>query len=338
MIKEILEKLTEGEDLSIDESFNIMLKVMEGEISPILLSGFLMALKAKGETPEEIAGFAKAMREKSVKLNSDKNLTIDVCGTGGDNSGTFNISTATAFVIAGSGIKVAKHGNRSISSNSGSADVLMELGVNIEMGFEKSQQALDEIGISFLFAPKYHPAMKHAARTRKELNTRTVFNKLGPLTNPASVTKQIIGTFSNDTSRLLSEAAKFLDYEKVSFICNDDKYDEILLDNNTTVFIYDTESKNGNETISNSDFNYPIVNKDQVKGGSPMDNAKIIFSLFKECEPEEVFNTVCANAAYAIYSTGFSKSLSESVEMAEESIKSGKAFEKLKRLADISNR
>jgi anthranilate phosphoribosyltransferase len=338
MIKEILEKVTAGENLTIDESFNTMIKVMEGEISPILLSGFLMALKSKGETPGEIAGFAKAMREKSVKINSDREVTIDVCGTGGDNSGTFNISTATAFVVAGTGIKVAKHGNKSISSSSGSADVLRELGVNVEMDYEKSQQALDEIGITFLFAPKYHPAMKHAAQTRKELSTRTVFNILGPLTNPAGVSKQFIGTFSNKTSKLLSEAAEFLDYEKVSFVCNDDKYDEILLDDDTEVFIYDSKNSCGKETISNSDFNYPVVNKDEIKGGSPMDNAKIIFSLFKKPEPGGIFKTVCANTAYAIYSTGFSNSLRESVDMAEGSINSGKAFEKLKRLADISNK
>ncbi len=338
MIRKILDKVTAGENLTIDESFVSMLQVMDSEVSPAILSGFLMALKLKGETPEEVAGFAKAMREKSVKLNSDKEVTIDVCGTGGDNSGTFNISTATAFVVAGTGIKVAKHGNKSISSNSGSADVLKELGINIEMDFEKSQLALDEIGITFLFAPKYHPAMKHAAQTRKELKTRTVFNILGPLTNPAGVSKQLIGTFNNKTSQLLSEAASHLEYEKVSFICNDNKYDEILLDNDTVVYIYDLNSRNGEKAISNSDFNYSIVNKNEIKGGSPIDNAKLIFDLFKEHKPGGIFNTVAANAAYSIYSTGFSNSLQESIYMAEESINSGKAFEKLKRLVDISNK
>ena len=180
MIKKMLQKIIDGKSLTLEEATHVMNEIMTGKVNPSLLSGILVALKSKGETAEEIAGFALAMRENSIKLNNTDDNVIDVCGTGGDSSGTFNISTAVAFVVAGAGVKVAKHGNRSISSNCGSADVLTELGVNINQPAETSAKALEEIGITFLFAPKYHPAMKHAAQVRRELGTKTIFNLLGP--------------------------------------------------------------------------------------------------------------------------------------------------------------
>ena len=190
MIKYYIEKVIDKENLTIKEAYDAMDKIMSGEVNPSQLAGFLIALKSKGETAEEIGGFANAMRNKSIKLDVEGENIIDVCGTGGDYSGTFNISTTTAFIVAGAGIKVAKHGNRSISSNSGSADVLSELGININLNAEQSQRALTKVGISFLFAPNFHPAMKYAAPVRKELGIKTVFNLLGPLTNPANTKKQ----------------------------------------------------------------------------------------------------------------------------------------------------
>ena len=169
MIKEFTEKIAAGSSLSIDEAFDSMSLIMNGEESPVQTAGFLVALKCKGESFEEVAGFAKSMREKSIKIKADDADVIDVCGTGGDSSGTFNISTAAAFIAAGAGITAAKHGNRSVSSSSGSADVLQELGIKIDLGPAESEKVLNEIGIAFLFAPVYHPAMKHAAPVRKEL-------------------------------------------------------------------------------------------------------------------------------------------------------------------------
>jgi anthranilate phosphoribosyltransferase len=238
MIKQYLEKVIEKENLTFDESFTIMNEVMTGNVNNSLLAGFLIALKAKGETPAEVAGFANAMRNNCIKIECDDENAIDVCGTGGDNSGTFNISTAVAFTAAGAGVKVAKHGNRSISSKSGSADVLQNLGVNINLSRDESERALKEIGIAFLFAPLYHPAMKYAAPVRKELAVKTVFNMLGPLTNPAGVKKQLIGTFNRKAAKTMSEAAKYLDFEKACFICSNDSYDEIYLGDITEIHEY----------------------------------------------------------------------------------------------------
>src|SRR3989304_7186624 len=214
-----LEKLLENFDLSFAESYNLMNEIMQGSINNSHLSGILIALKLKGESAEEIAGFASAMRENSQKIICDDENMIDVCGTGGDNSGSFNISTAVAFTVAGAGVKVAKHGNRSISSKSGSADVLEELGININLSKEQSEEALDKVGMAFLFAPLYHPAMKHAGQVRKELGIKTVFNMLGPLTNPAGVKRQMIGTFSIKAAETMCEAAKYLGHKKVCFVC-----------------------------------------------------------------------------------------------------------------------
>ena len=234
MIKSYLNKIVEKENLSLAESYDAMLRIMSGDVSNILLSAFLIALKSKGETADEVAGFVRAMRDKSLKINVDD--AIDVCGTGGDSSNTFNISTAVAFVVAGAGIKVAKHGNRSVSSNSGSADVLKELGVNIEMNPQNAENTLSKIGITFLFAPLYHPAMKYAAETRKELGTRTVFNIIGPLTNPASVKRQLVGTFNNTTAKLLCDASENLEYDRIKIICNANRFDEVLLNDETKSF------------------------------------------------------------------------------------------------------
>ncbi len=244
MIKNMLDKLVTGTGLSLEEARQVMNEIMKGNVNHSLLAGLLIALKVKGESAEEVAGFTIAMRERGIKLNYPDDNVIDVCGTGGDNSGTFNISTAAAFVAAGAGVKVAKHGNRSISSNCGSADVLSELGVNINLTAEKSIEALNKIGITFLFAPQYHPAMKYAAQVRKELGTKTIFNLLGPLTNPAGVKKQIIGTYNNNASELYSQAAQYLDFEKVCFLCAGNKYDEIILDQKTKMIEYNKDGLN----------------------------------------------------------------------------------------------
>jgi anthranilate phosphoribosyltransferase len=306
-----------------------MTEIMSGEVNNSHIAGFLIALKSKGERPVEVAGFAKAMQEKSIRIICDDENVIDVCGTGGDNSGSFNISTAATFVAAGAGVKVAKHGNRSISSKSGSADVLQALGVNINMTKEQSEESLNKIGIAFLFAPLYHPAMKYAAPVRKELCIKTVFNMLGPLTNPARVKKQIIGTFSLKAASIMAEAAKFLDLQKVCFLCGSDKYDEIYLGDNTDVHEYNAGKEIKSYTLSNKSFDYPLIHFDDIKGDTPEVNAQIILNIFERKVQNGAFHTVTANTALALYAADYSNNLEECKRAAENSILSGAAMAKL---------
>lgn len=332
MIKQYLQKVIEKEDLSFDESYSAMIEIMDGNVNNSHLAGFLIALKSKGEHPAEIAGFATAMKEKGIKITCNDNNAIDVCGTGGDNSGSFNISTATAFVVSAAGIKVAKHGNRSISSLCGSADVLQELGINIDLPKEKSEEALDKIGITFLFAPNYHPAMKYASAVRKELGMKTVFNMLGPLTNPANVKRQIIGVFNSNAAKTMAEAAKFLDFEKVCFLCSDDKYDEIYLVDTTVIHEYNRGEEIKSYSISNETFNYPKIDSVSIKGGTREMNAKIILDVFENKRSNGAFHTIAANSAFALYAAGYSDSIQECQMAAENSIKSGAALSKLNEL------
>ncbi len=337
MIKQYLEKIIEKEDLAFDEAFNAMNEVMTGNVNNSLLAGFLVALKAKGETPAEVAGFAKAMRNNCIKIECDDENAIDVCGTGGDNSGSFNISTAVAFTAAGAGVKVAKHGNRSISSKSGSADVLQNLGVNINLSRDESEKALREIGIAFLFAPLYHPAMKYAAPVRKELAMKTVFNMLGPLTNPAGVRKQLIGTFNRKAARTMSEAAKYLDFEKACFVCSNDSYDEIYLGDITEIHEYNNGKEIKSYTITNETFDYPKLIDEDIKGDTAEINAQIILDVLDNKNRNGAFHTIAANSALALYCADFSDNLNECQKAAEESILSGAAFSKLNELRKFSN-
>jgi anthranilate phosphoribosyltransferase len=314
-----------------------MNKIMSGNVDNSNLAGFLIALKAKGEAPEEIAGFAKAMRDNCIKVNSASTNVIDVCGTGGDGSGTFNISTAVSFVAAGAGVKVAKHGNKSISSKCGSADVLQQLGVNINLSKEKSEEALDKIGITFLFAPLYHPAMKHAAQVRRELGIKTVFNMLGPLTNPAGVKNQLVGTFNTSAAKTMAEASEHLDLEKVCFVCCGNKYDEVYLGDSTLVFEYNKISGIKSYSISNETFNYPLVTDVQIKGDTPEVNAGIILEVLEGKTRNGAFHTVAANAAMALYCAGISDDISECLRIAEESIITGAALNKLNELKSFSS-
>ena len=337
MIKELFNKLLSKVDLNLVEAKTLLDEIMNGNVNNSLLAGILTAMRLKGVTSMEIAGFVKAMREKSLKFDINNKDVIDVCGTGGDNSGTFNISTAVAFVVAGVGVKVAKHGNRSISSKSGSADVLEQLGVNINLPLEASKEAIDKIGITFLFAPSYHPAMKYVANVRKELAIRTIFNMLGPLTNPALVNKQMIGVFSNEAAKLMAEASMYLNFEKVCFVCCEDKYDEILLNGVSNVFEYNGNGKINNYAISNESFGYTKVNLIDIKGGSAETNANIIRDIFSGKKTKGCFTTVTANAAMALYCSNFSKDLMICKNAAEESILSGKAKSKLEQLIELSN-
>ncbi|MCK5034174.1 MAG: anthranilate phosphoribosyltransferase [Calditrichia bacterium] len=335
MIKEHLEKIIAGEDLTFDESHKVLLCIMSGEVNHSQIAALLTALKIKGETHEEVAGFVSAMREKSIKIKPKNNQVIDVCGTGGDFSGTFNISTAAAFVVAGAGITVAKHGNRSISSKSGSADVLKELGVNINLSPDQSEKALEEIGITFLFAPDYHPAMKYVAPVRQELGMKTVFNILGPLTNPAGTKKQLIGTFNNQTAKLMARAADFLQMEKVLFVCTDNRYDEVLLSGETLVYEYQATKEVTTFTLTNKSFDYPEIELKDIKGDSAEQNAKILRHIFTSQEKTPAFYVTAANAALALYAADYSSDLKICIQAAEDAIISGKAQEKLEQFVEF---
>jgi anthranilate phosphoribosyltransferase len=332
MIKNYIEKIAERENLTLQDAYNVMHKIMSGEVNDSQIAALLLALKTKGETPEEVAGFAKAMRDFSVKINYYEKNMIDVCGTGGDGSNTFNISTAVSFVVAGAGIKVAKHGNRSISSKSGSADVLTELGLNINLSPSQSEQALTEIGIAFLFAPNFHPAMKYAAPVRKALGIKTIFNVLGPLTNPAGTKKQLIGVYNLSTAKLMAEAAKHLDMEKICFINTSNSLDEISLTGETDVIEYSSDYGIKNFRVNQDSFGYTKIDIKKIQSYSVINNSKIMLSILKERIKNEAYYVVAANAALALHVAGYSDDLIACKDAAEESILSGKAFEKLNAL------
>lgn len=337
-MKEALEKIIEGGSLSFDEAYEVMYSIMSGNENNSKIAALLTALKMKKETPEEVAGFVKAMREKVIKIKCDDENVIDVCGTGGDGSGSFNISTAVAFVVAGAGVKVAKHGNRSISSKSGSSDVLHELGVDVQLSPELSEKALNEIGIAFLFAPLYHPAMKHVAPIRKELEFRSIFNILGPLTNPASTKRQLIGTFNDSTSRLMAESMNYLEMENFCFVCTNNSFDEISLTHPTNVI-----ETNGSDSmhiykLTHEAFKFPKLELNDIRGGSAKENSEIIYNIFSGKKKTPGYYVVVANAALALKVAGLSNNLDECIHLAEESIQSGKTLKKLNELRTFGDK
>ena len=337
-MKEQLEKVIEGNDLDFNEADDVMYSIMSGNENNSKIASLLTALKIKGETSEEVAGFVKAMREKVINIKCEHERVIDVCGTGGDSSGTFNISTAVSFVVAGAGVSVAKHGNRSISSKSGSSDVLHELGVDVQLSPELSERALNEIGIAFLFAPLYHPAMKHVAPIRKELEFRSIFNILGPLTNPAGVKRQLIGTFSDDTARLMADAIKLLNMEKVAFLCTNNSFDEITLTDTTKVYEVNKDHSMYSYSVTNEAFGFPRIKLEQLQGGSAIENAAIINDIFTGKTNGPAYEVVVANAAMALKTSGIADDLTECKNLAEESIKSGATLKKLNELKEFGDK
>lgn len=337
-MKAELEKVIEGHNLTFDEAYQVMYSIMSGNENNSRIASLLTALKIKGETSEEVAGFVKAMREKVIKIKCENERVIDVCGTGGDGSGTFNISTAVSFVVAGAGVSVAKHGNRSISSRSGSSDVLHELGVDVQLNPELSEKALNEIGIAFLFAPLYHPAMKHVAPIRKELEFRSIFNILGPLTNPAGVKRQLIGTFNDDVARLMTDAIRLLEMEKVAFLCTSNRYDEITLTDITKVYEVNHDHSMYFYSLTNENFGYPKATLEQLQGGSAKENAEIIYKVFSGETEGAAYEVVVANAAMALKTSGISDDLAECKNLAEESIKSGATLKKLRELKEFGEK
>jgi len=335
MIQEGIQKLIAGQDLGREEARAVMDQIMSGGATDAQIGAFLVALRIKGETVDEIAGCAQAMREKATPIKTSRMDLIDTCGTGGDGSGTFNISTTVAFVACGAGLAVAKHGNRSISSACGSADVLAELGVNIEAAPEKVGECIDEVGIGFLFAVALHGAMKHAIGPRKELATRTVFNALGPLTNPAGAKRQLIGVYDGNLTDVVAGVLGELGSERAFVAHGADGLDEITLTGPTHISELNSGQVSTSE-INPGDFGLEVVSVEALAGGDAAQNAQILRDILdgKQGPQRDV---VLLNAAAAIAAGGLADDMAGGIEIARESIDSGRARQALERLVEVSN-
>ena len=335
MIKESIRQLIKGNDLSSVEMTAAMEQIMTGQTTDAQISSFLTALSIKGETVEEITAAAKVMREKAVSIPVKSNHDlIDIVGTGGDMLNTFNISTAAAFVVSGAGLKVAKHGNRSASSMCGSADVIEKLGININIIPANVAKCIEEIGIGFLFARNLHQAMKYAAGPRKEIGIKTVFNILGPLTNPADAEIQLLGVYSTDLTEKLANVLKNLGRKRALVVHGCDGLDEITLCNDTIV--YDLKDNNITEyKISPEKLGFKLADINALKGGDPEINAKIINDLLKgKKSPHR--DIVVLNAAAAVFASEKTDNLGEALKIASDSIDSGKAFAKVNELIELT--
>lgn len=338
MIKDAISTLLEGKDLKRQQAYDAMKEIMKGEATPSQIAGFLISLRAKGENPEEIAGCALSMRDAATPLTLRDAKIVDTCGTGGDGKCSLNVSTAAAFVVAGAGFTVAKHGNRGISSKCGSADVLEALGARIDPPTAVVEECLNKAGIGFMFAPNFHPAMKFAMPTRRELGVRTVFNLLGPLTNPAKAKVQLIGVFRKELIRPIAQVMSLMGH-KAGLAVHSNGWDEITLDGRTDVAeVYGGRIKT--YALTNKDFGLPKVSSKHLAGGDAAANAKTILSIL-EGSKLPARDVIVANAAALIWIaerafTGKPYALKEAVKRAAASIDSRAALEKCKQLADIS--
>ena len=334
MIRDAISAAAAGRSLTMDDAVAVMRAIMDGAATPAQLGAYLTALSLKGETPAEIAGFATVMREKALPVATPPGTAIDTCGTGGDRKGTFNISTAAAFVVAGAGLTVAKHGNRAASGNCGSADVLEALGVHIELPPPVVERCLREVGIGFMFAPAYHPAMRHAAPVRREIGIRTVFNILGPLTNPAGVSHQLIGVGYPEAGAKMAEVLRLLGARHAIIVHSDDGMDELSPGSDT----------NGWEVVDGAvrpyavrprELGLPYATPDDLRGGSPAENAATMRRILTGA-PGPIRDAVLLNSAAALVAGNLAHTLAAGLELAAESIDNGSAAVKLDDLVDAT--
>ena len=336
MIKQLIKKITSNTDLTKEETEMLFDFLMKGEATDAQIGAILVGLKMKGETVEEIAAAASVMKRESVKLPvSDRSKLVDTCGTGGDKVNTFNVSTITAFVVAGAGAKVAKHGNRSVSSKCGSADIMEALGVNIQMSPEKAAEAIEKIGLAFLFAPIYHPAMKNVIKQRREIGIRTIFNILGPLSNPADAKFQLMGVYDLNLVEPLTKVLPQLGVKRAFVVHGMEGLDEVSITNETLVgelddkdiYIY---------RIKPEDFGLKRASLSDIQGGDLEYNLKVALSILegKDYSPKTDF--VALNAAFALKVSGIVEDIKEGIELAKETIYSKKAFKVLQRLREFN--
>jgi anthranilate phosphoribosyltransferase len=335
MLTPLLEKLVRHEDLTTAEASAVMNEVMEGRATPTVLAGILAAMAMKGERPAEIVGFARTMRAHAVKLAAPPADVFDTCGTGGDRSGTFNISSAAAIVVAASGVRVAKHGNRSVSSRCGSADVFEQLGVNIAASPAVVERTLTDASIAFFFAPTFHPAMKHAAPTRRELGIRTVFNLLGPLTNPAGATRQIVGVPRSELTEPIARALMLLGSTRAWVVHGADGIDEISTTGHTKVSECRDDAVN-TFYIHPSDFGVPKASAADLRGGDAAQNAGIIQQVLSGA-PGPHRDVVALNAGAALFVAGRAASVADGIRAAQSAIDSGGARATLAAMVRLSS-
>ena len=334
MIQDALSALLDGRDLDRDEARHVMGSIMDGEATPAQIGGFLVALRLKGETAEEIAGCAEAMREHVLAVKPQRGDLVDTAGTGGDGARTFNISTAAALVAAAAGAGVAKHGNRAVSSASGSADVLEALGFSLELEPERIERSIDELGFGFLFAPTHHPAMRHAAPVRRELAARTVFNVLGPLTNPAGARAQVVGVYAPDLVPTIADVLLSLGATRAFVVHGAGGVDELSpAGPNLVCEVADGEVRR--REIDPVELGVPRCAPEELGGGEPEDNARTIREIFAGADGGRR-DAVLLNAAGAIAAAGHAKDLEEGLGIAREAIDSGAAGERLETLVAFS--
>lgn len=335
MMRKYIDKLHSKENLTQDEIKFVMNSIMSGDAIKEEIASFLLALREKGPSVDEITGAARIMRKYVVGIKTSHRDVLDTCGTGGDKTNTFNISTVTALVVAGAGVPVAKHGNRSVSSKCGSADILEGLGVNLNVNEDRLKECLDQVGIAFLFAQKLHPAMKNVAPIRKELGVETIFNILGPLTNPANATHQMIGVYSRELVEPMAQVLKNLGIKKGLVVHGSDGLDEI-----TTTGITFISEYNGEEVITYDidpgELGMKLAKPADLKGGDLEENIKIVTSILNgEKGPKR--DIVLINSAYALYISDKIRNIEEGMEMAKDSIDSGKAKQKLNALKEFTH-
>lgn len=336
MIKDAIAKLADRISLTDKEAEEVMAEIMDGAAKPAQIAAYLMGLRLKGETAEEIVGSVRAMRARAVRIAVGDPDVVDTCGTGGDGAHTFNISTTTALVVAGAGLTVAKHGNTSVSSKSGSADVLAALGVKIDLSTERVADCINEVGIGFLFAPLYHGAMKHCAGPRHEIGIRTMLNILGPLTNPAGATIQVLGVFDGTLTELVGKVLLQLGSRHCFVVHGLDGLDEITMTDRTMV----SEGKQGvlsSYVLDPQEFGLSRVRLKDLAGGYPPDNAEITRDILRGRKGPKR-DIVCLNAAPALVAGRKAKSLQEGFRLAAQTIDSGAAAEKLERLVAYTSK
>ncbi|MFC2002668.1 anthranilate phosphoribosyltransferase [Chloroflexota bacterium] len=333
MIKEAIQALISGRSLTVEEAASVMEEIMQGEATPSQFGAFVTALRLKGETVDEIVGLAKTMKAEAVPVPIAEPL-VDTCGTGGDGLSTFNISTTTAFVAAGAGLKVAKHGNRAMSSQCGSADVLEALGVRIDLNAEQVQKCLQEVGMGFMFAPVFHPAMKYAAAPRREIGIRTVFNILGPLTNPAGARAQVVGVAEGSLVEKLALVLQGLGCHHALVVHGEDGLDEVTITGKTQVCeLNDSSIKS--YSISPEDFGLSRAGLDDLRGGTASENAALL-RLILSGSPGPQRDVVLMNAAAVLLAGDRVGTLQQGVASAREAIDGGQALTKLDRLIEFS--
>lgn len=336
-MKELIQKLTDGNDLNAKEAEQAMRTIMGGKASETEMAAFLIALKMKGESPVEIASLARVMREFSEKIKPRvRGTLVDVCGTGGDKTKTFNISTTSMFVVAGAGIPVAKHGNRAITSHCGSADVLEALGVNLNLPFGKIKRSIEKVGIGFMFAPMHHSAMKHVMPVRRQLGVRTVFNILGPLTNPANAKAQLMGVFDPSLTEKIANVFKLLGLKHVMVVHGQPGLDELSTMGRTKI----TELKNKKVRtyyIKPEQFGLKRAKQSDLRGGTLKENASILKGILNGEISGRKKDIVLLNAAAGIVVGGKAKTLREGFELAEETLDSGLACKKLEDFVGFAN-